>query len=101
MDPNFGRLDTGTTTEERRGEPRRRVFRGAQVRFNKGYGAYECVVRNESGNGARLNFGDTSAVPTSFELVLNGERAGRMAHVRWRRATEIGVEFEPRAALAA
>lgn len=101
MDPIFGRADAVETRDERRMEQRRRVFRGAQLRFNRGYGAFECVVRNESESGARLQIADTSAVPAHFELVLNGEATGRLAHVRWRRADALGVQFEPRAALAA
>jgi hypothetical protein len=101
MDPIFGRANPVETHDERRMEHRRRVFRGAQLRFNRGYGAFECVIRNESANGACLQIGDSSVVPAHFELVLNGEASGRMAHVRWRRTDALGVEFEPRAVLAA
>lgn len=101
MDPVFGRAQTAETHDERRADPRRRVFRGAQLRFNRGYGAFECIVRNECARGALLQLADTSSVPAHFELVLNGELTGRVAHVRWRRPDALGVEFEPRAAIAA
>lgn len=82
----------GEVFAERRASPRRRVLKGGTLSFNKGYGALECVVRNESGNGALLNFGETSAVPPAFTLTIKGGEA-RAAQVRWRTMTLVGVEF--------
>jgi len=79
---------------ERRAEPRRRVFKGATLGFNRGYGAMECVVRNESKRGALLAFGETTAVPTSFELRIAGQDQPRQARVRWRSLTSVGVELD-------
>lgn len=84
---------TDDTRQERRSEPRRRVLRGATVRFNKGYGALECVMRNESPNGALLVFGETAAVPNSFDLYITGQENPRHAHVRWRTTTALGIQF--------
>lgn len=83
----------GTDHDERRSQPRRRVLKGAIVRFNRGYGAFECVVRNLSENGAKLTFGETSAVPAAFELKIAGEDRIRDARVRWRTQDSIGVSF--------
>ena len=79
--------------EDRRAFARRRVFKGATLSFNKGYGALECVVRNESEKGARLSFGDTSAVPSGFDLTVRGDDMARHAKVRWRTLSLVGVEF--------
>jgi hypothetical protein len=54
----------------------------------------ECVVRNETGRGALLAFGETTAVPTSFELRVAGQHEPRHAQVRWRNLTSVGVEFD-------
>jgi hypothetical protein len=78
---------------ERRLQPRRRVLKGAIIRFNNGYGAFECVVRNLSESGAKLSFGETSAVPASFELKIAGDEQTRPARVRWRSPDSIGVSF--------
>lgn len=78
---------------ERRAATRRRVLKGATLSFNKGYGALECVVRNESEKGALLAFGETSAVPPSFDMTIKGSDAIRAAQVRWRTMTQVGVEF--------
>ena len=79
---------------ERRATGRRRVLRGATLTFNHGFGSFECLVRNESQHGARLTFGDASAVPAHFELAVAGEAVRRGAHVRWRTMTAIGVEYD-------
>lgn len=84
----------GEVFEDRRAEPRQRIFKGGMLSFNRGYGALECVVRNLSPHGARLAFGETSAVPPHFGLRLSGEDRVRSAHVRWRTMTDIGVEFD-------
>lgn len=84
----------GEVFEERRSEMRRRALKGATLTFNGGYGAFECVVRNISERGARLTFGDASAVPARFDLTISGEGRSRAANVRWRSLTDVGVAFE-------
>jgi hypothetical protein len=85
--------DTGNeASAERRVTLRRRVLKGATLSFNRGYGALEGVVRNESEHGALLSFGETSAVPSKFDLVVKGAMP-RPAQVRWRDTTRVGVEF--------
>lgn len=76
---------------ERRMERRRRVFRGATLRFNGGFGTIEGLVRNESKQGAQLSFGDATGVPHDFDLMVDGVARG--AFVRWRLAGLVGVEF--------
>lgn len=83
----------GEVFAERRRDTRHRVFKGGRLSFNKGYGALECVVRNLSARGARLAFGDATAVPNAFELEITGEGVNRSAVVRWRAPMAIGVEF--------
>ncbi|MEO3385552.1 PilZ domain-containing protein [Mesorhizobium sp. CAU 1741] len=86
----------GTVFDERRADLRHRVFKGATLTFNRGYGALEGLVRNLSNGGALLKFGDASAVPSRFDLTIAGESEARKARVCWRRQTEVGVAFEDR-----
>ncbi|UVK36338.1 PilZ domain-containing protein [Mesorhizobium sp. AR10] len=79
--------------DERRAQRRRRALKGAALRFSRGFGAIEGVVRNESENGALLSFGDATGVPSGFELAVNGAERSRAARVRWRSMTLVGVEF--------
>ncbi len=79
---------------DRRVARRNRVLKGALLTFNKGYGAFECTVRDLNDAGARLSFGDASAVPSSFILRVSGDERARLASVRWRSASMVGVAFE-------
>jgi hypothetical protein len=78
---------------ERRTSHRQRVLKGATLSFNKGYSAFECVVRNLSEGGAKLSLGETFGLPATFRLSISGE-ATHVAHVVWRKANEIGVRLD-------
>lgn len=78
---------------ERRAWRRQRVLKGGTLRFNKGYGALECRVRDLSEGGARLLFGDTAAVPSTFQFRVSDEKSFRDATVRWRSMTDMGIAF--------
>lgn len=84
----------GTVFAERRSAARRRVLKGAMLSFNKGYSAFECVVRNVSEKGAKLSLAETFSLPASFEVRISGEETSRKAHVRWRSMTSLGIEFD-------
>ena len=79
---------------ERRADARQRVLKGAMLSFNKGYSAFECVVRNVSDKGAKLSLAETFSLPASFDVRIAGDETSRKAHVRWRTMTALGVEFD-------
>lgn len=81
----------------RRREYRRRVYKGATIKFNGGFCALQCVVVDLSPSGARLSFGDTLGVPASFEIRIAGEERWRSAEVRWRKPESIGIALAPAA----
>ncbi len=76
---------------ERRGAERRKVLKGARILFNSGYGALECLVRNQSEHGAKLVFGDTAAVPNHFSISFSGGKERQEATVRWRSTDSVGI----------
>ena len=80
----------GAVFAERRADIRKRVLKGGALYFNRGYGAMECVVKNQSTDGAMLLFGDSSGVPSAFDLAI-GENALRRAEVKWRGLAAVGV----------
>lgn len=82
----------GEVFADRRIDTRRRVLKGATVSFNKGYSTFECVVRDQSGVGARLSFGETFALPSRFKVAMSNE-GERDAEVRWRSLSQVGVTF--------
>lgn len=84
---------TGLAVPDRRAEQRNRTFKGGLLTFNRGFGALECIVRGRSEHGARLSFGDATAVPPTFTLRIGAE-GPRFATVRWRAGTDVGVALE-------
>lgn len=82
------------TNVDRRATRRRRVLKGATLSFNRGYSAFECVVRSQSDGGARLSLGETFAIPATFRLAIAGEADARTVHIVWRKPDELGVTFE-------
>ena len=84
----------GFSGAERRAGRRQRVLKGATLSFNKGYSAFECVVRNQSASGAKLSLGETFGLPQTFQLAIAGEDGARRAQVVWRKASEIGVSLD-------
>lgn len=85
-------LNTHERVEQRK-ETRRRTLKGAKLSFYGGYCSFEGIVRNQSQNGARLDFGDTTGVPAEFSLAISGETAKRTARVCWYSPTSVGVRF--------
>jgi hypothetical protein len=52
-----------------------------------------CVVRNFSSTGARLEGALPTSLPESFDLVFDDERSTLACRVKWRRQHAVGVEF--------
>lgn len=84
----------GQVFADRRAGLRHKVLKGATLSFNKGFSAFECVVRNVSMRGARLSLAETFSIPAKFDVAISGEETMRKAVVRWRSMTAMGVEFE-------
>ena len=83
--------------QDRRKNPRRRTYLGAQIAYNQRSSVMDCVVRNISGDGAKLAFTNTGAVPDEFDLSVPQNARTFRAKVIWRRTEEAGVAFlEPR-----
>ena len=55
-----------------------------------------CVVREISAGGAKLEFSDSKSIPDSFDLVIPSKEQNFLVKVRWRQGNNIGVEFIPR-----
>jgi PilZ domain len=82
---------------EKRAEHRRKMLKGGTVYFNKGYSSLECVLRDVSSNGARIQMGETFGMPSRVLLSISGEEGRVEASVRWRNSRNIGLSFAPHA----
>jgi hypothetical protein len=78
---------------ERRSNIRRRTFKGGKLIFNKGLSVLDCVIRDLSDHGARLELATTVGVPDSFELIIAPDRVKRFCKIAWRSEHHIGVSF--------
>jgi len=81
---------------EKRLAPRRNTNMPAVIVFDAGKSAVECIIRNLSDTGARLEvFGTVARIPQSFELMVPRHRP-QACRVAWRSLRELGVAFQPR-----
>jgi len=89
--PSNGRPDA---VPERRTSPRSRVLKGAKLVIGSA-STIDCVVRNVTASGARIQIANTVELPESLGLTLDGGFTVRPCRVIWRSVTETGVQFLP------
>lgn len=82
-----------TPDTENRAAQRRTTLKGGHIAFNAGRSTIDCTVRNLSRNGAKLVVASVVGIPDSFDLLLPNTHR-QPCHVVWRKAKELGVEFE-------
>jgi hypothetical protein len=69
-----------------------RALKAGELRSNRGYGALERILRHRSRTGgAELAFGETSGIPSHFEIGADGTCL--MTPVRRRTVSVLGVAF--------
>ena len=80
-------------TDDNRYIPRRRVLKGAKIISTDGSMVVDCVIRNLSVAGAKLDVPATLAVPHEFTLLDVQADRRYIATMAWRRGDQMGVEF--------
>lgn len=78
---------------DKRGGNRVRMLKGGTIAFSGRHATMPCVVRDASEGGARLQVAQASAVPDTFELLVELDGLEVPCQVIWRRLNEIGVAF--------
>ena len=76
----------------KRDATRTRTLIGAKILFNGGHSVLDCVVRNLSSSGARLQIENALSAPAAFELAFSDGRRF-FCNVVWRKNGAIGVQF--------
>jgi len=76
---------------DRRKRKRWPAYWTGRISFQSGQSAYECLIRNTSGGGAKLLLRGAVFVPREFELHIPKHHADYQAKVVWRRSEELGV----------
>jgi len=83
---------------DKRAKQRQRVLKPAKIGFKHG-GVIDCTIRDISEDGACLRVASALGIPDFFELILD-EKILRPCRVKWRKETQIGVEFQQEIASA-
>lgn len=78
---------------EKRQEVRKRTFLKGRIHFNKGASSMDCLVRDFSEMGARLELSETSTLPETFDLYIPQKEMTLRSNLRWRRGDAVGVAF--------
>jgi hypothetical protein len=78
---------------ERRRTIRNRSFLGGVIAFDKRRSTIDCLVRNFSGDGAKVVFTNTVVVPDEFDLEVRQKERTFRARMVWRRENEAGIAF--------
>jgi hypothetical protein len=73
---------------------RSKAFLKATIRFQNRNVTLDCVVRNMSLSGARLEIGQTFALPAEFELEVPQRGVVFQCALKWRNEHAAGVKFK-------
>jgi PilZ domain len=77
--------------EDRRNSSRRKVFKRGMIITHDQFSTINCLVRNVSEVGARVEVDSAFLLPSRFELLFDG----RSCHceVAWRSQRHLGIRF--------
>ena len=79
--------------DEKRKAQRQRVLKSGKIIFANGSFTVDCMIRNLSDRGARLQVPTTVTIPDRFTF-LDAHGGSKSARVIWRKANLIGVAFK-------
>ncbi|MEA2759156.1 MAG: hypothetical protein QOH65_1769 [Methylobacteriaceae bacterium] len=80
--------------EARRSERLKSLLR-ARIVFNSGNSTIECLIRNVSAHGMRLQLAESLSVPGEFDLDVPHKGRSYRTRLVWRGEGMIGVAFVP------
>jgi hypothetical protein len=90
--PMFGDSSALDIRLEKRLAPRRNTMIVAQIVFAGGLKRADCIIRNLSDYGAKLEVDSVIGIPNTFDLIAPRHRP-HSCRVAWRALKEMGVEF--------
>jgi hypothetical protein len=64
----------------------------ATIVYDGGNSRIDCVIRNLSDGGAKLEVPSARTIPQSFDLMVPGHRP-QHCRIAWRALKEVGVQF--------
>ena len=78
---------------ERRQYPRNRVYYGGMVAFNARNSTLDCVVRNFSQRGAKIEFENSAMLPDRVDFEVARRGLSCLARLVWRDRNAAGLMF--------
>ena len=78
---------------ERRQSARARVIYGGVLAYNRRQSTIECVIRNFSEDGAKVEFDNPAALPDVIDLLIAKKDRAFTAKIAWRQANQAGLAF--------
>jgi hypothetical protein len=78
---------------ERRQHPRNRVYYGGMVAFNARNSTLDCVVRNFSQRGAKIEFENSAMLPDRVDFEVARRGLSCLARLVWRDQNAAGLLF--------
>jgi hypothetical protein len=71
-----------------------KTFLRAQILFNNRMTTVDCLIRNISAEGAKVEVSQAISIPTEFEIYIPRRNITCSARMVWRDANAIGIEFK-------
>jgi PilZ domain len=78
---------------ERRQHPRNRVYYGGLIAFNARNSTLDCIVRNFSPNGAKIELENSAILPDRVEFDVVRRGLSCLARLAWRDRNAAGLMF--------
>lgn len=78
---------------ERRAVVRHKTFFKGRIYFNNRLSSMDCIVRDATADGGRLEVSDSVTLPNAFEIYLPNRDEYFHAKVEWRRGGSIGISW--------
>jgi hypothetical protein len=83
---------------ERRALIRHKTFIKGRIYFNNRLSSMDCIVRDVTEKGARLQVSESVVLPDTFELYLPNKDEHFRAQAQWRKGDQLGVSWTPESA---
>lgn len=80
------------STIERNAQRSRTLLRG-RIEFNDGSSSLDCLIRDFSDTGARIDVSEAVTLPLAFRIYVPKHDRRYQAQLRWHRNGQAGVEF--------
>ena len=88
-----GRLSTKVPAEDLRRSVRVRTFLAGRVVFHEGAYSYDCIVRDMSEGGARIEIPEARMMPRRFYFLTSKEELAYDCELVWRTRMMAGIKF--------